>query len=124
MQPYFEKEQILPGEFDGSFSCFTTGTNNHKLYVPPHFHNYIELTYTQKGNMKVLLNNRYRDVGEGMLAVIDSGQVHATLLDPEVETHCIVVKFNPEIFPSALFQSGYLLSLAGGLFRELSLIHI
>lgn len=110
MNPYFEAKRMIPGEIPYPFSCFTTSSEG-KLYVPPHWHDYIEIIYVMKGRMKVLSGNEYYDIESGGLVMFDSREVHSTRIYADTETRCIVLKFEPDVFSSIgpLFEIRYII---------------
>ena len=98
MEPYLEKKIIIPGEIVYPFSCFITDDQTIKYFVPPHFHKYIEIIYVTLGEMRVQIGNQNYIAKAGSLVLIDSREVHSTLIDKSTSKRCIILKFESEVF--------------------------
>ena len=98
MEPYLEKKVIVPGEVTYPFSCFITDSNTGRPYVSPHFHDYIEILYIVKGQMKIQLGNESYDFTSGSVVLVDSREVHCTDIDVNTLTEVIVLKLEPHMF--------------------------
>lgn len=65
-----------------------------------HFHDYVELLYLYKGQLRVWLNGKEHAFHEGELTVINSKESHR-LESASPESFYYVIKFNPEILWSS-----------------------
>ena len=48
-------------------------------YVAPHWHDALEMIYMQEGELKVIVENKVRELRENQCMLIGSNQIHATL---------------------------------------------
>jgi AraC-like DNA-binding protein/mannose-6-phosphate isomerase-like protein (cupin superfamily) len=75
MEPFKEIAQlgnkILP------IKIFITELNQTCTYVPPHWHDFIEILYLLEGEAKIQINNSYYDIKDGEIVLLNNLDVHA-----------------------------------------------
>jgi len=70
-------------------------------YIPPHWHEYIELHYVVKGNVSIKVNNNHIKAGAEELVLINSNELHSgSSLDQRMQA--IVVIFDMKMFSREL----------------------
>ncbi len=70
------------------------------VFSKGHYHDYIEILYSLKSSMEVILDGRRYHMRDGDLMVINSGEVH-TIHSQTNGNRYIVVKFSPELLYAA-----------------------
>lgn len=86
--------------------CLIIARENQKLPIRPvtweklHYHKYIELLYAMEGDFEVYINGDVLTMPSGAMAIINTGELHATRMYSRKNT-LLCIKFMPEILFSS-----------------------
>lgn len=98
----FEKIPLLENNFTVKFMEFSNST-----YLPPHWHEHIELLYFLSGKCLFTCNENVLPVKANDFVVVNSSEIHSFVASENVSYFCILIY--PEFFSDVNFNTKTLL---------------
>ncbi len=96
----FDEGRSVQNNIPLSVQCILH-TSKNTLLQRLHYHDYIELLYTVKGNRVVNVGGEVMDMPEGTVVIVPAGVVHAVANKTEAPCVEFCIKFLPEILYSS-----------------------
>lgn len=95
MYPY--KEYLVTSKDDFPVDVFIQDNLKEYINVKSHYHDCIEILYMLDGVSQQQINERYLTLQKNDIIILNSGDIHATVCERNVEARILVFKFLPEL---------------------------
>jgi AraC-like DNA-binding protein len=102
---YLEEKKAVVNGVSYNYLCHTQIVSYAGNIWPAHYHNYIEILYGISGTYEVILNGKYHKFTNGDLVLINSKEVHQINSCYEEGGKYIVLRFEPEVIYSNMFNN-------------------
>lgn len=102
---YLEEKKVVVNGVSYNYLCHTQIVSYAGNIWPAHYHNYIEILYGISGTYEVILNGKYHKFTNGDLVLINSKEVHQINSCYEEGGKYIVLRFEPEVIYSNMFNN-------------------
>lgn len=102
---YLEEKKVVVNGVSYNYLCHTQIVSYAGTIWPAHYHNYIEILYGLSGTYEVILNGKYHKFTKGDLVLINSKEVHQINSCHEEGGKYIVLRFEPEVIYSNMFNN-------------------
>lgn len=102
---YVEEKKVVVNAVSYNYLCHTQIVSCAGNIWPAHYHNYIEILYGISGTYEVILNGKYHKFTKGDLVLINSKEVHQINSCSEEGGKYIVLRFDPEVIYSNMFNN-------------------
>ena len=102
---YLEEKKVFKNGVSYNYLCHTQIVSKAGNIWPAHYHNYIEILYGISGTYEVILNGKYHEFTKGDLVLINSKEVHQINSCYKEGGQYIVLRFEPEVIYSNMFNN-------------------
>lgn len=102
---YIEEKKVVVNGVSYNYLCHTQIVSSAGNIWPAHYHNYIEILYGISGTFEVILNGKYHKFAKGDLVLINSKEVHQINSCYKEGGKYIVLRFEPEVIYSNMFNN-------------------
>lgn len=102
---YLEEKKVVENGVSYNYLCHTEIVSKAGNVWPAHYHNYIEILYGISGTYEVILNGKYHEFTKGDLVLINSKEVHQINSCYKDGGQYIVLRFEPEVIYSNMFNN-------------------
>lgn len=102
---YLEEKKVVVNGVSYNYLCHTQIASSAGNIWPAHYHNYIEILYGISGTFEVILNGKYHKFAKGDLVLINSKEVHQINSCYKEGGKYIVLRFEPEVIYSNMFNN-------------------
>lgn len=102
---YLEEKKVVKNGVSYNYLCHTQIVSYSGNIWPAHYHNYIEILYGISGIFEVILNGKYHKFTKGDLVLINSKEVHQINSCYKEGGKYIVLRFEPEVIYSNMFNN-------------------
>ncbi|WP_160686377.1 helix-turn-helix domain-containing protein [Clostridium sp. C2-6-12] len=102
---YLEEKKVVVNGVSYNYLCHTQFVSHAGNIWPAHYHNYIEILYGISGTYEVILNGKYHKFTKGDLVLINSKEIHQINSYYEEGGKYIVLRFEPEVIYSNMFNN-------------------
>lgn len=102
---YLEEKKVVENGVTYNYLCHTQIVSYAGNIWPAHYHSYIEILYGISGTYEVVLNGKYHKFTKGDLVLINSKEVHQINSCYEEGGKYIVLRFEPEVIYSNMFNN-------------------
>lgn len=102
---YLEEKKVVKNGVSYNYLCHTEIVSKSGNVWPAHYHNYIEILYGISGAYEVILNGKHHTFTKGDLVLINSKEIHQINSCYEKGGKYIVLRFEPEVIYSNMFNN-------------------
>lgn len=102
---YLEEKKVVKNGISYNYLCHTEIVSKAGNVWPAHYHNYIEILYGVSGTYEVILNGISHKFTTGDLVLINSKEVHQINCCYKEGGKYIVLRFEPEVIYSNMFNN-------------------
>lgn len=116
----WKEEEIRP-DLHFPVDIFIQDNLKKRIIVSPHWHDCFEILYTIEGTSMQYINDKSFGTIKHDLIIINEGDIHYTICEPQKDVRILVVKFLPQLLDnsySKVFESKYILAFLNSRIKQ------